>query len=229
MRTILFFLFFCIALVSGIYYSSVLFLNLEGEKSEQTEETEEKEGFSLLNKPRCPDILIQKDKTFFLYNSKLEKVPGVNPIQFDNLEQYVEFSEWQRSQGIICPVLYLQRTFDTQGNSVYKVRPSVTELQGGLPPSIITDPKKYPPQNPNPTLLVDATRNDEPYNTNSMPGFDQTDQYVGSTTPLDMMDQHEEHLLYSANAMDPNWGGAKYTQSLVEKGAYKGNEVSIRV
>lgn len=209
-----------IALLSGIYYYSIPLLYSRDET---------KEGFTLLNKPRCPDILIQKDKQFFLYNSKLEKVPGVNPIQFDNLEQYVEFLQWQRSQGINCPVLFLQRTYDTQGNSVYKVRPSVTEPQGGLPPSAITNPDKYPPQNPNPTLLVDATRNDKPYNENSLPGYDQTSFYVGSTTPLDMMDQHEQHLLYSANAMDANWGGAKYTQSLIDKGAYKGNEVSIRV
>ncbi len=216
--TIIFILFLLITLFSGIYYYSSPFISIA-----------KKEGFSLLNKPRCPDILIQKDKFFFLYNSKLEKVPGVNPIQFDNLEQYVEFLEWQRGQGIICPVLYLQKTYDTQGNSVYKVRPSVTEPQGGLPPSIITSPDKYPPQNPNPTLLIDATRNDKPYNENSVPAYDQSSFYVGATTPLDMMDQSEQHLLYSANAMDENWGGAKYTQSLIEKGVYKGNEVSIRV
>jgi hypothetical protein len=220
MTNIVFLLFLFIALLSGIYHYSIPLLYSRDET---------KEEFTLLNKPRCPDILIQKDKHFFLYNSKLEKVPGVNPIQFDNLEQYVEFLQWQRSQGINCPVLFLQRTYDTQGNSVYKVRPSVTEPQGGLPPSTITTPDKYPPQNPNPTLLVDAARNDKPYNENSVPGYDQTSFYVGSTTPLDMMDQHEQHLLHSANAMDANWGGAKYTQSLIDKGAYKGNEVSIRV
>ena len=220
MTNIIFLLFLCITVFSGIYFFYLHFANSQNIA---------KENFELLNKPRCPDILIQKDKAFFLYNSKLEKVPGVNPIQFDNLEQYVEFLEWQRSQGIICPVLYLQRTYDTQGNSVYKIRPSVTDPQGGLPPSTITDPTKYPRQNPNPTLLIDATRNDSPYNKNSLPGFDQSSFYVGATTPLDMMDQHEQHLLYSANAMDENWGGAKYTQTLIDKGVYKGNEVSIRV
>lgn len=213
--TIILILFILITLFSGIYFYSFPFIS-------------KKEGFSLLNEPRCPDILIQKDKYFFLYNSKLEKVPGVNPIQFENLEEYVEFLQWQRSQGIICPVLYLQQTYDTQGNSVYKVRPSVTELQGGLPPSIITSPDKYPQQNPNPTLLIDATRNDKPYNENSMPGYDESSFYVGATTPLDMMNQSQQHMLYSPNAMDNNWGGAKYTQSLIDKGAYAGNEVTSR-
>ena len=81
----------------------------------------------------CPNILIQRDKTFYLYNSKLEKIPGVNPIEFKNLEDYVEYLNWQKEKGIKCPVLYLQKTYDAQSNDVYKIRPSVTELKGGLP------------------------------------------------------------------------------------------------
>ena len=80
-----------------------------------------------------------------------------------------------------------------------------------------------------PTQLVDATRADQPYNYNGYPAFDQTSYYVGATTPLDIMDQSKENLLFSDNPMDPNWGGTKYTQALVDAGYYKGNEVSIRV
>jgi hypothetical protein len=156
-------------------------------------------------------------------------VPGVNPIEFENLEDYTEFLDWQHSQGIRCPVLFLQQTYDAQGNPVYKARPSVTEQQGGLPPTY--------PGPPNPTLLVDATRNDPPYNTNSMPSYDQTDFYVGTTTPLDKMNNNQnttqdENMLYagpSPNPMDTNWGGAEYTQSLVDKGYYAENEVKMRV
>jgi hypothetical protein len=183
------------------------------------------EGFTNnKNENRCPNMLIQKDAKFYLYNSKVAKVPGVNPVEFDNLEDYTEFLEWQRSQGIRCPVLFLQQTFDAQGNPVYKVRPSVSEQQGGLPPSY--------PLPPNPTALVDATRNDPPYNTNSLPSFDQSSYYVGTTTPLDTMNEKDENMLYagpSPNPMDPNWGGADYTQSLVDKGYYAENEVSIAV
>jgi len=167
---------------------------------------------------RCPDILIQKGSSFYLYNSKVAKVPGVNPISFENLEDYTEFLDWQHSQGIRCPVLFLQETYDAQGKPVYKVRPSVSDQQGGLPPSY-----------PNPTLLVDATRNDPPYNTNSMPSFDPSSYYVGTTTPLDNMDTEQEKMTYSPNPMDPNWGGADYTQSLVDKGYYAENEVKMRV
>ena len=82
----------------------------------------------------CPNILIQKDAKFYLYNTKMDEVPGVNPIIFDNLEQYTEFLDWQSKNGIKCPVLFLQKSYNTQGNSEYKIRPSVTEPQGGLPP-----------------------------------------------------------------------------------------------
>jgi hypothetical protein len=204
------------------------------------------EGFTNQNyKPRCPNLLIQKGSTFYLYNSKLAQVPGVNPIEFDNLEDYTEFLDWQRSQGIRCPVLYLQSTYDAQGNPVYKVRPSVSEPQAGLPPSAAApmgiasssgetimesslgnpDALAYP----NPTLLVDATRNDPPYNKGGYPAHDQTDYYVGTTTPLDMMDVQQEQSVVSPNPMDPNWGGADYTQSLVDRGYYSQNEVQIAI
>lgn len=200
-------------------------------------------------KPSCPNLLIQKDSKFFLYNSKLAKVPGVNPIEFDNLEEYVEFLDWQRSQGIKCPVLYLQRSYDSQGYSSYKVRPSVTELQGGLPsssPSQATtitpqtnldneeqissqheyyyDTKK-PTKYMKETKLVDAAHNDFPYNTNSYPSFDASSYYIGKRTPLDTMDEKMENMLHSPNAMDPNWGGPEYTENLVDKGYYKDNYV----
>jgi len=95
------------------------------------------EGFELgIGRSRCPNILIQKGAVFYLYNSKLAKIPGVNPLQFNSLDEYVEFMDWQRSQGIRCPILYLQESYDAQGNPVLKARPSPTDLQGGLQPVI---------------------------------------------------------------------------------------------
>jgi len=233
--------------------------------------------------PRCPDMLIQQGSKILLYNSKLTRVPGVNPIEFNNLEEYTEFLDWQKSQGIICPVLYLQQSYDAQGNKVYKVRPSVTEPQGGLPPSstgpqsqsqslpqplIASQPQtatqpqtasqqqmialqnsgqpqptqpspqssqtyqKIPPltsHDTNPSKLVDATQSDQPYNKNSYPAYDQTSYYVGTTTPLDKMNEKEAGMLYSPNPMDDNWGGTDYTQSLVDSGYYKNNEVQSSI
>ena len=194
--------------------------------------------------PRCPDLLIQKGSRFYLYNSKIAQVPGVNPVEFDNLEDYTEFLDWQRSQNIRCPVLYLQETYDAQGNKVYKSRPSVSEPQAGLPPSAAAPTgiaSQVPPMMetalepvgdeayPNPTQLVDATRNDPPYNTNSYPAYDETDYYVGTTTPLDQMNIQQETAKVSPNPMDSNWGGSEYTQELVDEGYYKDNEVNIYI
>jgi len=197
-----------------------------------------------LNAPRCPDLLIQKGSKFYLYNSKIAQIPGVNPVEFNNLEDYTEFLDWQRSQNIRCPVLYLQETYDAQGNRVYKSRPSVSEPQAGLPPSAAAPvgiASQVPPlmessleqvgdqAYPNPTLLVDATRNDPPYNQNSYPAYDQTSYYIGTTTPLDQMNMKQEKAPISPDPMDPNWGGSAYTEDLVEKGYYKSNEVSLYV
>ena len=197
-----------------------------------------------LNAPRCPNLLIQKGSKFYLYNSKIAQIPGVNPVEFNNLEDYTEFLDWQRSQNIRCPVLYLQETYDAQGNRVYKSRPSVSEPQAGLPPSAAAPvgiASQVTPMMetslepvgedayPNPTLLVDATRNDPPYNTNSYPAYDQTSYYIGTTTPLDQMNMKQEKAPISPDPMDPNWGGSAYTEDLVEKGYYKSNEVSLYV
>ena len=59
----------------------------------------------------CPNKLIQKGDSFYLFNSRLAKVPGVNPVRFSNLSEYEEYVSWQKSQGIHCPILHLQEIF----------------------------------------------------------------------------------------------------------------------
>jgi hypothetical protein len=175
-----------------------------------------KEGFEGGTIPkRCPNVLIQKGAAFYLYNSKLANVPGVNPIRFNNLEEYTEFIDWQRSQGIRCPVLYLRESYDAQGNTVYKAHPSPTDLMGGYS----EDPAGQ-------TKLYDAGRDDSPYNWNSFPSFDPENQYIGMETPLDKM--FNDGAAVSPNPMDTNWGGQGYTQSLVDKGFYAGDEVYMK-
>ena len=169
------------------------------------------------NSSQCPNILVQKGTRIYLYNTKIAKVPGVNPIEFENLEDYVEFLKWQRSQGMRCPVLYLQHSYDAQGESSYKIRPSITDLHGGLPPSSAS--ASY-------TKLVDATQNDQPYNKNSYPAYDQSSYYVGTTTPLDK----QTNLLFDySNPMSDEWKGQQYTKNLVDSGYFKENEVSIAI
>jgi hypothetical protein len=171
------------------------------------------------NKNRCPNILIQKGSQLYLHNSRLSNVPGVNPLKFNNLEEYVEFTEWQRGQGIRCPVLYMQHSFDAQGKPVYKIRPSPMDLQGGLPP--VADPGAVA-ANANANFIDDADK--PPMNANSYPAFDPMEPNAGS--PKDNIKKLKG---LSANPMDPNWGGDAYTQSLIDAGKYSGDEVSIFV
>ncbi len=186
-------LFIIISFLGGVYYCMA------------TKSNKLLEGMNTMTNSRCPDVLIQKGKNYFLYNSKVAQVPGVNPVEFENLEDYVEFMDWQRSQNIRCPVLYLQHSYNAQGESAYKIRPSPTDLQGGLPPNI-------PSQGLGP-----------PLNTQML------NEITGSSTQQEIPNENQENLLFSPNPMDDNWGGQKYTQSLVDSGYYVGDEVSIAI
>ena len=169
---------------------------------------------------RCPNMLIEKDGAYYLYNSNLAVVPGVNPIQFKNLEDYSEFIEWQNSQNIHCPVLYLQYSTDTQNNELIQVKPSIFENQGGLP-SIQRDPltkdsEKYIEEN----KILDATLdNNKEFNKNSYQGIDVQNQDIGLDNPIDKMFYSTESK--SVNPMDPNWGGKQYTEKAVENCEFK--------
>lgn len=178
------------------------------------------EGFTLSNK--CPNILIQKGSYIYLYNSKLAKIPGRNPITFNNLDDYIEYLNWERSQNIRCPVLFLQHMYDAQGNDVYVKRESIFEINGGNQP-IAT----FGPGNGD-SMLLNAARNNPPFNKNLFPGFDPENQYVGLYTPLDTMKSQSINNI-SASPMDADWGGVNYTKKLVKDNYYKDNEVEIWV
>jgi hypothetical protein len=137
----------------------------------------------------CPDVLIQRGNEIHLENTKRIKIPGVNPIVFKSLEEYTQFLKWQRANQIRCPVLELQRSYNAQNEEVYSVRPSLQDPQGGLPnePAFDVD-LKNDVEAPFEKLL-DAGRDDPPYNKNSYPGFDQKNQYIGLNVPLDKIQQ----------------------------------------
>ena len=186
------------------------------------------EGFKGSLKHQCPNLLLQKDNEIYLYNTKVANVPGVNPIKFNNLDEYTEFVDWQRSQNINCPILFLQQNYDAQGNTVYSARSSPENLQGGLSNMYLgTNSQDNEFEDKEYSKLLDASRDDPPYNKNSHPAYDQQNQYMGINTPLDKM-FHEKGPV-SANPMDTNWGGQKYTQSLIDKGLYQNNNVSLQV
>jgi hypothetical protein len=174
------------------------------------------DDFATMNNDRCPNILIQHGSEIFLYNSKVEKVPGVNPIRFKSLDDYSEFMDWLQGRGIRCPILFLQFSYDAQGQAVYKMRPSPTDLQGGLSPNV--------PYSPAPAALVqmmDASRDNPPFNNQMYDGFDPLNFNMGDYTPQDAAFREKELTMkYSDNPMDANWGGIRYSESAVASGAY---------
>lgn len=173
------------------------------------------------NITNCPNLLLQKGSKYFLVNSNKAHIPGVNPIQFDNLEDYTEFLNWQRKFGIRCPVLYATQMYNTQGKKEWKILPDPLEPNFALPPQ----------RQPTMTKLFDGIRSEDSiFNKNLYPGFDPQNQYIGDYTPLDRMFHQEERTTgLSDNPMDVNWGGARFSEEQVESGKYAGDEVDIKV
>ena len=165
-----------------------------------------REGFNVAG--NCPNILIKKGDRLYLQNTSKASVPGVNPIEFKNLEEYTEFVDWLRSQGIRCPILYLQQTYDTQGDRTYRVHPDPLEPNAGIPPALV----------PTETKLYDAG-----HNKGSMPGFDSQNQYIGDYTPLDKI--FHKTGSKSDNPMDNQWGGVQYSRNEAASGKYKSDHV----
>ena len=51
----------------------------------------------------------------------------------------------------------------------------------------------------------------------------------GEFTPDMMLDYIQQSTGLSPNPMDNNWGGADFTQALIDSGYYKDNNVAISV
>lgn len=80
----------------------------------------------------CPNLLVRKGNQLFMYNQNKPEEPGVNPVVFNTLDDYIYYVKVQRYKyGNNCPVLYLQEETDAQGNDVYRVRPGPFDTEGG--------------------------------------------------------------------------------------------------
>lgn len=166
-----------------------------------------REGFTG-KKSDCYDMLIKDGKHFLLFKKNKARIPGINPVVLNNLEEYVEFLEWQRSQGIKCPVLFYQKSYDSQNNATIKeiADPLRGNENAGLNYPLPTTP------------LEDASRESPFYNRNLYPGFDPYNQTIGLNTPLDKMFRSKE--VVSDNPADTNWGGVRHTEEAIKRGDY---------
>ena len=157
----------------------------------------------------CPDMLIHNGNFLFLYNSKIPVVNETNPIVFNNLDEYITYHDTQKTNGNNCPLLYLVKENNSQGEDVYRIRPNPFDLQGGL-----STGSNYVNS---PTSFTNITISP---NTNNYPGFDSHNQYIGEYTDLDKIHDSTRNQPISDNPMDTNWGGREYTRQLVDSGKY---------
>jgi len=188
---------------------------------------------SFQNPDDCPNMLVQNGSRFYLYNSRKHEIPGINPIVFETLEQYVDYASYLKSTGKNCPVLYLQKINNTQGEEEYKERKSPEEPHEPVAventePQTPYDKKMYMDNlaqtisqnlsvgeinNINKLSLTKSVLSKEPAGCEKMPD---------SIKPMEIQG-------LSADPMSENWGGPEFTQSLIDQGYYAGNEVSIYV
>lgn len=218
-RTILLLIFLILVFFSGIYFcysqKSLLSESFESGAADSSENAQ----------PNCPNLLIKSGNAILLFNSNLPESPGVNPIPFFSLDEYINYLEGQKRKGIRCPVLYLQEEVNTQGESVYRMRPDVFDPQGGL--EKVQYNTKTPPVYRKPMKVIDANQDNEPWNSGGFHEFDPYGLHVGRYTEIDAI--HDSTTLgtkLSDNPMDDNWGGVIFTRDAVESGKYKDREVA---
>ena len=215
---LLFQLFLVISFLAGIYF--ILYYengNLEylTNKRGATPEHQNDNG--------CPNLLVKKGNSLLLYNTNLPIIENKNPLPFFNLDEYINYLEIQRKNGIVCPVLFLQQENDAQGKYIYRVRPNPFDLEGGLPTTttLYRDDTKGMP-----VPIVDANRDNPPYNENNYSGFDPYGLHIGQYTDLDKIHDSTEMQGESDNPMDTNWGGISFTQEMIDSGKYDENNVT---
>jgi hypothetical protein len=173
----------------------------------------------------CPDLLVQKGNVLMLYNTNKPIVDGENPIPFFTLDDYIRYLEIQRKNGTVCPVLYLQQEYNTQGQGVYRMRPSPFDAQGGLPAMVTADATNATVSKQI-TKYLDANRANAPYNAGNHAGFDPQGLYIGLYTEIDQIHDSTKRDSISDNPMDPNWAGVTYTQQMVDSGKYEENNIT---
>jgi hypothetical protein len=122
---------------------------------------------------QCPTTMIKNGEHIMVYNPKMAKIPGVNPIILNDLEDYKEYVRWQKKNNLDCPILHLERVFDTQGQEMYEIKPSfATDIPvGALNHSM--------PNLNNSSKGLDASRDNKPFNQAFLPGIDPYNQTPG--------------------------------------------------
>jgi hypothetical protein len=139
--------------------------------------------YFMINNPKepfitgqCPTTMIKDGSKLLLYNPEYAHVPGVNPLEMKDLDDYKEYVEWQRANKLNCPILHLEKVFDAQGAPMYEIRPSFeTELNvGGMNHNLPVVKNKA-----NVQKTMDAALDSSPFNCNQYEAYDKDNQMIG--------------------------------------------------
>lgn len=186
----------------------------------------------------CPNLLIQNGSKFYLYNKNQPEIKGENPIVFENLEQYVSHIKKQKMLGKNCPVLYVQKTMGAQGNDIYKIRANPEDPQGGIPPP-------PPPSSGTPNTNFPQNAYDQKMYMDNLAQSISNNLSISQAKNVDKLELTKSVLTSvpqgcpsniedikpvevsgkTADPMTDNWGGPKFSQELIDKGYYVGNEI----
>ena len=221
---LIFILFLFVTFLAGAYVYMFVDIRKQIENMENPEEeiepvAEETDKSKESSREKsCYDMLVKRGSLLYLINTKAPEKVGVNPILFNNLDEYITYLEKQDEK---CPVLYLQEEYNAQGKREFRVRPDPFDPQGGLP--ITSNIRKPLPKGV--LEVADASRDNEPYNRDQYHGFDPYGLYVGRYTEVDVLHDATSKQEISENPADTNWGGVLYTQQAIDSGKYDGNLV----
>ena len=150
------------------------------------------EGFStqqLLSKNKeCPNKLVRKNGAIELSYSNKKRVAGVNPVEFNNLEDYKQYLEWQKANGTACPILSFQDEDKSEPSGISSITKKLTDqTRVVIPDKMSYSAREHP--------LYDAGRDDPPFNSGSFAGFDPEDQNIGVYTRLDKIAKQKENSI----------------------------------
>jgi hypothetical protein len=168
---------------------------------------------------KCPKLLVRNGIRLSLLDSVKNEISS-----FNSLEEYKKYLEVQKKNGIHCPVMYIQEENNTQGDSIYKMYSNPFELDPGFLTMYLSNSMENM-ETTKTINVLDADRQNTPYNANQYPGFDPNGQNVGQYTNIDVVHDSTKKSNENDNAMDTNWHGVSKTHESVATGKYYENEI----
>jgi hypothetical protein len=169
----------------------------------------------------CPNMLVRNGNRLVLFNSNKKKISS-----FNNLEEYEKYLIDQQKKGFHCPVLYIQEENNAQGNDIYKMYSDPFQIQSGIMNMPLSNTMESMDSEIKPIVILDANRDNYPYNANNYPGFDPSGLNVGEFTTVDAVHNSTQYEKKNDNAMDTNWQGVIKSRESVATGKYIDNEVN---